>query len=154
MQEQSAKMLQAKKALTSMAWTFIGQAQLKVLSDGLRGEEWEGIADLILNAWKRIKEMPQTYETSEWGAEKTMCELHYFRGNYDAWITEKDMGANQQWTPVTQQLQAFGLIDMGEPEVGYISIVDLLQNGFELDLHWTPKSLAEVSRQARNRGYN
>jgi len=43
-----------------------------------------------------------------------------------------------------EQLQAFGLADMGSPELGYISIVELLQKGVELDLHWTQKKLSEI----------
>jgi len=56
----------------------------------------------------------------------------------DWYITEKDMG--------DEQIQAFGLADlgMGFPELGYISIEELVENGVELDLHWTPKTLAEV----------
>jgi hypothetical protein len=33
---------------------------------------------------------------------------------------------------------------MGHPELGYISIEELVANGIELDLYWTPKTLAEV----------
>lgn len=151
-QEENLK--EAKKALVAMLGTFMGQQQVAVLADGLRGEERYGIADQVLSVWKRIKEMPQTYETRPWSADKTLCELHYFLSDFNAWITEKDMGANQEWTPVTQQLQAFGLIDLGEAELGWISIQELVSNGFELDLNWTPKSLATVQRAARNRGYN
>lgn len=46
------------------------------------------------------------------------------------------------------QLQAFGLADLGYGgELGYISIVELLECGAELDLHWTPQTLAEVKRE-------
>jgi hypothetical protein len=57
--------------------------------------------------------------------------LHYFTHGGDYWITERDMAS--------EQLQAFGLADIGYgPELGYISIVELLENGAELDLHYSP----------------
>jgi hypothetical protein len=31
-----------------------------------------------------------------------------------------------------------------EPELGYISIEELLENGAELDLHWTPKPFSKI----------
>lgn len=84
-----------------------------------------------------IKEMPKTYETDGQGDE-AMVHLHYFTSNADWYITELDCEA--------EQLQAFGKADlgMGFPELGYISIVELLECGAELDLHWSERKLSEI----------
>ena len=44
------------------------------------------------------------------------------------------------------QVQAFGIADLGMgPELGYISIPELLANGAELDLYYTkPKTIGEL----------
>src|SRR3989442_851268 len=64
--------------------------------------------------------------------------LHYFNGSMDWYITEKDMEAGGQH-------QAFGLADFGDGgELGYISIVELIRNHVELDLYWTPCTLAHI----------
>ena len=43
------------------------------------------------------------------------------------------------------QVQAFGVADLGMgPEAGYISIPELLENGAELDLYFTPKRIGEL----------
>ena len=42
-----------------------------------------------------------------------------------------------------EQRDAFDLCGDGG-ELGYISIAELIQLGAELDLHWTPRTLAEV----------
>jgi hypothetical protein len=36
---------------------------------------------------------------------------------------------------------------MGYPELGYISIAELVANNVELDLYFTPRTLAEVKRE-------
>ena len=80
--------------------------------------------------------MPETYGQDGMG-DKAIAHLHYFKGSMDWYITEKDMEG--------EQLQAFGMVDMGYgPELGYISIAELVQNGIELDLHFTPMTLGEI----------
>ncbi len=81
--------------------------------------------------------MPKTYEQDGKG-DDAVVYLHYFRGDMDWYITEKDMEAEQH--------QAFGLADlgMGFPELGYINISELIDNNVELDLYWEPKTLREV----------
>jgi hypothetical protein len=53
------------------------------------------------------------------------------------------MGAPNDADPGAQH-QAHGLACFHEAEVGYISIVELLRSRAELDLHWTPCTLACV----------
>lgn len=64
--------------------------------------------------------------------------MHYFTSNGDFYITEKDIDDG-----VTQ---AFGLASIGDsyPELGYISITELVKNGAEIDLHFEPKTLSEI----------
>jgi hypothetical protein len=78
--------------------------------------------------------------------------LHYFAGGQANWyITEKDKGCPDDedygGPGGPPQQQAFGLADLfGDGgELGYISIAEILANRGELDLHWTPKPLSEIS---------
>jgi hypothetical protein len=116
---------------------FVSDSQLEAMGNGVRGEEAEFFKTLFVKLAERINTMPKTYEQDGKG-DDAIVYLHYFRGNMDWYITEKDMG--------DEQIQAFGLADlgMGFPELGYISIQELVDNGIELDLYWTPKTLAEV----------
>ena len=116
---------------------FVSDSQLEAMGDGVRGEESEFFKTLFVKLAETITNMPVTYKTDGQGDE-AIVHLHYFRGNMDWYITEKDVG--------DEQIQAFGLADlgMGFPELGYISIEELVANGIELDLYWTPKTLAEV----------
>ena len=121
--------------------TFVGDNQLEAMGDGVRGEEGEFFKTLFVKLAETITNMPVTYKTDGQGND-AIVHLHYFRGNMNWYITEKDMGDGDG----DEQIQAFGLADlgMGYPELGYISIEELVSNGVELDLYWTPKTLAEV----------
>lgn len=116
---------------------FVGDRQLEAMGDGVRGEEGEFFKTLFVKLAERINTMPKTYEQDGKG-DDAIVYLHYFRGNMDWYITERDFEEDQ--------IQAFGLADlgMGHPELGYISIEELVDNEIELDLYWTPKTLAEV----------
>jgi hypothetical protein len=94
--------------------------------------------------------MPKSYETDGQG-DKAIAHLHYFAGGSDFYITEKDKGDGRDEVP-GQQHQAFGLSDVfGDGgELGYVSIAELIQHKVELDLYWTPRTLAEI-RKERNR---
>jgi hypothetical protein len=118
---------------------FMSKAQRVTLGVLVKGEEGEGFADIVLGLAERIVNMPKTYETDGQG-EDAVAHLHYFHGSMDFYISEKDRG---DITPDTRQHQAFGLADMGYPELGYVSIQELIDSGIELDLYWTPKPLKE-----------
>lgn len=73
----------------------------------------------------------------------------YIGGSVDAWIVERDVGDSKYQAEIDPQHQAFGPITLrgesiGESEWGYISIQELIDNGVELDLYWTPKPVREV----------
>jgi hypothetical protein len=80
--------------------------------------------------------MPSTYENRE--TANAISYLHYFSPHGDWYILEKDIEH--------EQLQAFGVSQLNGyyPEYGYISLVDLLSHGVELDLHFTPKPVREL----------
>ena len=114
---------------------FIGATQIEAMSYVTRAEEKQFVFDKLGEMVNIVSTMPKTYETDGQG-QAAVVYLHYFINGFDWYITEKDMER--------EQLQAFGLADMGSPELGYISIVELLQKGVELDLHWTQKKLSEI----------
>lgn len=117
---------------------FIGRSQKSAMADILRGEEREWMAKTIIDLVERIDKMPKTYEQNGKGND-AIVYLHYFKRSADFWITEKD---REDQTP-----QAYGKADLfGDGgEMGYISIDELVENNVELDLHWLPKTLKEIT---------
>lgn len=137
---------------------WMSVSQRAVLKEGLNGEESAYFVDMLTELRTRIENMPKTYETDGQGDE-AVAYLHYFIGSIDAWITEKDVCEDTRDVPrlVTDpappiansaQLQAFGMQqisgEFGDAELGYISIKELIENGVELDLYWTPTKLKDI----------
>jgi len=116
---------------------FISRSQALALGNGLAGEESDWFAQIITDYAARIQTMPQTYQTED--QADPLVYLHYFRGGWDWFITEKDSDPDGEG-----QLQAFGLVRGFEEELGYINLPEILAAGAELDLHWTPKPLSAV----------
>jgi len=118
---------------------FLNRGQMQALWDWCRkGEEKAYFQQKVMDLAATIKTMPKTYEQDGMGL-RAVAYLHYFTPAFDFYITEKDRTGNG-----TQQ--AFGLACAHEREIGYISIRQLVEAGAELDLHWTPKTLAEIGR--------
>jgi len=131
-----ATKLQAATALQQMRG-FIGKSQLAAIDAGVWSEERQFFYDKLVEMAEIITKMPVTYETDGQGLD-AIVKLHYFTGGADWYITERDMEE--------AQLQAFGKADLGYGgELGYISIVEILECGAELDLHWTQKPLSELT---------
>jgi len=133
--------MDAAKALTTLRG-FIGSRQLRFVADACRGEEKQFFFDKMVELAQIVSTMPKTYEQDGKG-ENAVAYLHYFAGGQaNWWITEKDIGTPEE----PGQHQAFGLADLfGDGgELGYISIVEILANGGELDFHFTPKTLKEI----------
>ncbi len=130
------KIDQALTELNTTLQPFMPRKQAQILIQNLhRSEEADAFADIILNLAKRIKTMPQVYETDGQG-KNALAQLHYFVGSYDAYIVEKDTAE--------KQIQAFGWASFGYGfECGYISIDELLDLA-ELDLYFTPCAVAEA----------
>ena len=113
--------------------------QYEVITDAMLGEEGDHFIELIDRIHAMWQAMPKTYETDGQGCA-ALAQLHYFTSGCDWWIVEKDADPDH-----AGQIQAFGIADLGMgPEAGYISIPELLENGAELDLYFTPKRLGEL----------
>ncbi len=128
------------KAASDDLKPFIGRAQLSTMRELAKGEEAIFFITRMVELAALIQSMPKTYEQDGKG-DQAIAYLHYFTSGCDWYITEKDMEA--------EQLQAFGLANLGYgAELGYISIVEILEAGAELDLHFTPKPLADLGSKA------
>jgi len=130
---------------------FIGKSQLLAMREACRGEEGVFFRAMIQELEAKIKTMPKTYETELQG-EEAIVTLHYFMGGSDWWIIERDAGASDD---VAQgvQAQAFGFTclngDTENSEMGYISIQELIENGVELDLYYTPEKIGDIKARTR-----
>ena len=113
--------------------------QYEVITDAMMGEEGDHFIELIDRIHATWQAMPKTGETDGQGCA-ALARLHYFTGGCDWWIVEKDADPDH-----AGQVQAFGIADLGMGrELGYISIPELLENGAELDLYFTPKRIGEL----------
>ena len=130
-----------KTAVTTIA-PFIGTAQTWAIVNGCKGEEREFFKDKILEMAQVIAAMPKSYETDGQGKE-AVAHLHYFTGSWDWYITEKDVDSDGKG-----QIQAFGMVDGYECEMGYINLKEVTRAGAELDLHWTPCTLRQIKEKA------
>lgn len=73
---------------------------------------------------------------------KQIAHLHYFAGGSDWWITEVSI----------EERLAFGYVclngDWQNSELGYVNIDELTSiNVVNIDLHWTPKALGEITQR-------
>lgn len=129
-------LVQATAGLHILA-PFIGKGQMQTLWNLCRdGEEKAYFKQKVMDMARLIKTMPKTYDQDGSGLE-AVAYLHYFTSGFDWYITEKDQeGAGTD--------QAFGLAIVHERELGYISIREIVANGAELDLHFTPATLSAL----------
>lgn len=126
---------------------FVGHSQAVCLRWLCRaGEEREFFRGRVAELAQRIATMPRTHDQDGKGGD-AVAYLHYFTGGVDVWITELDRGAPDD-TPADFQSQAFGLVDLGYgPELGYVSLPEILAAGAELDLYFAPRALREVAKK-------
>ena len=124
---------------------FMSTSQIDAMIAGCRGEEGKYFKDKIFEMAELVTTMPKTYDQEALGDE-AVVSLHYFIGGCDWYITERDVETPDE----PGQHQAFGLADLGYgAELGYISIIELIRNRVELDLHFKPitlKALKDVRR--------
>ena len=134
----------AATASTSHALaTLIAPRQLAVMCAGLAGEENSFFRERIAELNSLVGTIPLTYQSDREGYEAAVW-LHYFIGGCDWYITELDAAAIDG-----HHAQAFGIADIGHgPELGYISIPEILAAGAELDLHWTPTTVGTVMKRS------
>ena len=131
---------------------FIGNGQLQASGHACRGEEKQFFFDKLVSLADLVSTMPQTYEQDGLG-DQAIVSLHYFSGGCDWYITERDSDPDGEG-----QIQAFGYANLGDDqnaELGYISIVELIGAGVELDLYFTPQTLGAVKSkyEARVQAY-
>lgn len=132
-------------SVTSHLENFIGPAQREAIEQAAHTEEGQFFQDKMDELREVIRAMPSTYETDAQGMN-AVAHLHYFIKGADWYITEKDRGDPAD-VHCGIQRQAYGLADLfGDGgELGYISIQEVIDNGGELDLHWIPKTLREIT---------
>lgn len=118
---------------------FINPQQLAVIVELTHGEEGDFFLEKLLEIDGIINLMPKTYQTDN-QSDGALVSLHYFLGNSDWWIIERDKREDQE--------SSFGFVcingDKRCAELGYISIVELLSFGAELDLYWKIKTIGDV----------
>ena len=132
----------ALEALEKLA-PFMGKSQMATVKGLFRSEEKQFFYDKMVELTNVVETMPKTMEQDGKG-EDAIVFLHYFSGNCDWHITEKDAGSPDD-EPGVGQVQAFGMANLGYgPELGYVSIQELIDNDIELDFHWTPKTIREI----------
>jgi hypothetical protein len=119
---------------------FVGTRQLFAIASTCRSEEKQFFFDKLVELADLVSAMPETYEQDGLG-QQAVAYLHYFVGGNDWYITERDCDPDGDG-----QSQAFGLARMngGYPELGYISIRELIKNHVELDLYFEPKPLSQI----------
>jgi hypothetical protein len=107
------RLSEAKAALEELR-RFVGGDQRAALNILFIGEERQHFFDKVFELRDLVIGMPETYE-QEGKGEEAVIYLHYFIGDCDWYIIEKDSDE--------EQLQAFGIADLGYgTEYGYISI--------------------------------
>ena len=122
---------------------FMPSNQIQAIANAMRREEKQFFFNKVCELAEMIKNMPKTYEQDGKG-RKAIAYLHYFRGNMDWYITEKDKGSPEDH----RQVQAFGLADLEYgAELGYISIVELLENQIEMDMYFAPTALENIKER-------
>lgn len=101
--------------------------------------------DVRIRLNELVANCPKTYETEKLELNDKIAQLHYFRGDSDWYIIEKDKGdpANNDFA----QTQAWGYAILNgddiNAEFGYINIEELKKYA-ELDLYWTPVKMGTL----------
>lgn len=126
---------QLSKVLTA---GFISTQQAKCIKSLLNSEEQDFFIEVVDRIYSTMQVMPKMLEQDGKG-DDAIAYLHYFTANTDFYITEKDIKDGIK--------QAFGLVSLSDcPEIGYISIEEVIKAGAEIDLHFEPKTLGEIKQ--------
>lgn len=122
---------------------YIEFNQLLLILELCDGEEGKFFKDKLKEIQEIVNTMPVTYGQDGKG-EEAVAYLHYFRNGIDYFVTELDVSAEEEGDG---EIQCYGLGYISEAECGYISLPELFQNKFEIDLYWTPKTLKEIKKE-------
>jgi hypothetical protein len=120
---------------------YIEFDQLMLILELSEGEEGEFFKDKLKEIQEIVNTAPVTYGQDGKG-EEAISYLHYFRNGMHYFITELDVDSEEDG-----EIQCYGLGYINEAERGYISLPELFQNKFEIDLHWTPKTLKQIKEE-------
>jgi hypothetical protein len=132
-----ASVMDATAALKTLR-PFIGPGQMNAIANGMRGEEKQFFLDKAVELASIVASMPSTFQQRDKGLN-AVVHVHYFVGQSDFYLTEKDCIEDEP------QHQAFGQANIGYgPELGYISLPEILRAGAELDFHFKPTTLAVI----------
>lgn len=126
---------------------FMPAFQAITIEQLMRGEEKQFFYDKLEEYAKRIAEMPAT-RGQEGKGDRVVAYLHYFAGGCDWYITEKDIGAEDD-RPSDFQSQAFGYARLfpGGGGLGYISLPEIFAVRGELDLNFNPMMIEAVKEK-------
>lgn len=116
---------------------LIPHGEAVALIKTLKGEEAEGMAEIIMNAWTTFEKLPKSRQTED--QPDPIVMLHYFIGSWDWYITENATEGDGK------EIEFFGLVKSEccpEGELGYINIQEVTNSGAELDLHFTSSPLS------------
>ena len=116
---------------------FCSAEQINTMMEGTLGEEGDFFRAKMVEMVEVFNTMPAT--RGQEGVNDPIAYLHYFLGSADWYITERDLEV------VQHQAFGWGRMFAGCGECGYISIVELIQEGVELDLHFEPKPLSQAT---------
>ena len=132
--------LKKKPVVSPELLKFLPKHQLTIIR---RSNEFDDVIERVNNI---VSAMPKTYETDNIKSKDKIVQLHYFYGNMDWYVVEKDSEP--------QQLQAYGYVIMGGPgEWGYINIEELVNSGkIELDFYFEPQKFGEISSEMETGG--
>ena len=109
---------------------FINAEQLACINDLIANSD-EAIfyVDLLNQVVAKAQAIPALYAQD--GNTDPVAHMHYFNSYSDFYICEIEGD------------RAFGQVDLGNgPELGYISMSEMLQNKLELDLYFDPTPLS------------
>lgn len=126
--------------LTTMqvARRFVPARQMKFIQELMLGEEAQFFRDALVkleDAWNALPWVGAD------GGDKAIAGIHLFAPAADWWIVER---------PTVGTDPAFGIADLGFREIGYFSLPEILRlPGVEVDLHWQPKTVAEIMAEAK-----
>ena len=114
----------------------MSKTQQRVLEDILRGEEREFFREKLKELGEIWSNMPNL-RGQEGAGDEAIAYLHYFKGDFHIYVTERD----------PESLEVFGLmgrIGCRDRKKGYQSLENITEMDFELDLHFTPRTLNAV----------
>lgn len=125
---------------------FVSGMQSATIAEGFRGEESNYFMQKVVDLAELIDGMAKTYEQADKG-DQAIVFLHYFHGDSHWFVTEKDVNGG------VDQAYGYAILHGDEQcaELCYISIRELTRCNVELDLYFSPCTLAEVKAERMKR---